>query len=91
MLRRLGYMKMDTFILDTVPPKVTLSSHNIDMPALSESQLHEKVKELAVMNKPFKSYIGMGYHNAVVPTVILRNVYPITHVAFIIFSLHIFS
>jgi glycine dehydrogenase len=81
MLRRLGYMKMNTFIGDTVPPNVTVPSHDIDMPALSESQLHERVTELAAMNKPFKSYIGMGYHNAVVPPVILRNVYPVAHVA----------
>ena len=76
MLRRLGYMKMKTFIFDTVPPTVAISSHDIDMPALSESQLLERAKELAAMNKSFKSYIGMGYHNAVVPPVILRNVYP---------------
>lgn len=82
MLRRLGYMKMNTFISDTVPPTVTLSSHDIDMPALSESQLHERVKELAAMNKPFKSYIGMGYHNAVVPPVILRNVYSFSPILF---------
>jgi len=89
MLRRLGYMKMNTFIGDTVPPNVTVPAHHVDMPALSESELHERVKELAAMNKPFKSYIGMGYHNAVVPPVILRNVSSVALVAYFIFNIQI--
>lgn len=74
MLRKLGYNSIDAFIADTIPSTVRLSTHAVDMPSLSESQLHERAKELAAMNKPFKSFIGMGYHNAVVPPVILRNV-----------------
>ena len=46
---------------------------NETIPAFSESELYYRAKELAGCNKPFKSYIGMGYHNAVVPPVILRN------------------
>jgi len=74
MLDELGYDSIEDFIADTIPPTIRLSTHAIDMPSLSESQLHERAKELAAMNKPFKSFIGMGYHNAVVPPVILRNV-----------------
>lgn len=77
MLSQLGYESMDAFVADTVPRTIRLSSHGVQMPSLSESQLHERAKELAALNKPFKSYIGMGYHNAVVPPVILRNVCPI--------------
>lgn len=77
MLSRIGYESMDAFIGATVPPKIRVSKSNItnqSIPAFSESQLHERAKELAGQNKPFKSYIGMGYHTAVVPPVILRNV-----------------
>lgn len=77
MLSKLGYESMDAFISDTVPPKIRVSSNSINdtsIPAASESQLQARVKELAGQNKPFKSYIGMGYHCAVVPPVILRNV-----------------
>ncbi|KAF8913116.1 glycine dehydrogenase [Gymnopilus junonius] len=77
MLSLLGYESMEAFVADTVPPKVRLDSHDIDntsIPAYSESQLNLRAKQLAGQNKPFKSYIGMGYHNAVVPPVILRNV-----------------
>lgn len=77
MLSKLGYDTMDAFIGETVPPKIRVPSssiNNLSIPAFSESQLHNWAKELGGQNKPFKSYIGMGYHCAVVPPVILRNV-----------------
>ena len=77
MLSHLGYDSMCAFVADTVPPKIRVSTalvDNISIPSLSESQLHDRARKLAGENKTFKSYIGMGYHCAVVPSVILRNV-----------------
>ncbi|KAL0068681.1 glycine decarboxylase subunit P [Marasmius tenuissimus] len=77
MLQTLGYKSMNAFIEDTVPPKIRVPSStisNVSIPALSESELHARAKALGAANKPFKSYIGMGYHCAVVPPVILRNI-----------------
>ena len=77
MLSKLGYDSMDAFIADTVPEKIRTSATAVSdesIPALSESELFRRAKELGKANKAFKSYIGMGYHNAVVPPVILRNV-----------------
>lgn len=77
MLSKLGFESMDAFIGATVPPKIRVSTetvNNASIPALSESELSARVKALGGENKPFKSYIGMGYHSAVVPPVILRNV-----------------
>ncbi|KAJ7706000.1 glycine dehydrogenase-like protein [Mycena rosella] len=75
MLATLGFDSMEKFIGEAVPPKIRVSTAAVDsIPALSESELHARAKELAGQNKPFKSYIGMGYHCAVVPPVILRNV-----------------
>ncbi|KAJ7103350.1 glycine cleavage system P-protein-domain-containing protein [Mycena belliarum] len=75
MLATLGFDSMDKFIGEAVPPKIRVSTAAVDsIPALSESELHARAKELAAQNKAFKSYIGMGYHCAVVPPVILRNV-----------------
>lgn len=79
MLSKLGYDSMDAFVADAVPEKIRSSAtavSNESIPALSESELFRRAKELGQANKPFKSYIGMGYHNAVVPPVILRNVCP---------------
>lgn len=77
MLSTLGYDSMDTFVAATVPSKIRVSTtavSNSSIPAFSESELYYRAKELGDLNKPFKSYIGLGYHNAVVPPVILRNV-----------------
>jgi glycine dehydrogenase len=79
MLARLGYSSMDAFVEDTVPPRIRVSPKSLDnniIPVLSESQLHARAQALGAENKRFKSYIGMGYHSAVVPPVILRNVRP---------------
>lgn len=77
MLSALGYESMDAFVGATVPAKIRVASTSVSnntIAPLSESELYRRAKELAGANKPFKSYIGMGYHNAVVPPVILRNV-----------------
>lgn len=77
MLSQLGYDSMEDFLSATVPPKVRIADTNISdkvIPALSESELQARAKEIGNKNSQFKSYIGMGYHNAVVPPVILRNV-----------------
>jgi len=77
MLKALGYNSLHAFIADTVPQQIRSDSaavSNETMPPLSESELLKRVTELAVQNKPYRSYIGMGYWNAVVPPVILRNV-----------------
>ena len=77
MLRKLGYESMDAFIAATVPPKIRIPSSTVSnesIPVLSESQLQAQAKALGGQNQTFKSYIGMGYHNAVIPPVILRNV-----------------
>jgi len=81
MLSKLGYGSMEAFVNDAVPPKIRIPADAISdkaIGALSEAELLRRAKLLGEENKPFKSYIGMGYHNAVVPPVILRNVSPHT-------------
>ncbi len=77
MLSKLGYSSMETFVNDAVPLKIRIPTDAISDKAigpLGEAELLRRAKHLGAENKPFKSYIGMGYHNAVVPPVILRNV-----------------
>ena len=77
MLNKLGYSSMDAFIAATVPPKIRMAESTVSndsIPVLSESELLANAKALGAQNHTFKSYIGMGYHTAVVPPVILRNV-----------------
>lgn len=77
MLNTLGFESMDAFVKASVPESIRLPDaclSDASIPSMSESELLRRAKDLAAANKSFKSYIGMGYHNAVVPPVILRNV-----------------
>jgi len=77
MLISLGYKSLDELIHDTIPQQIRIphkSLGNASIAAYSESELLKRARDLAKVNKPFRSYIGMGYWNAVVPPVILRNV-----------------
>lgn len=77
MLSRIGYSTMEEFVRDTVPPTIRVCSDvisNETIAPLSETELFQRAKILGKGNKIMRSYIGMGYHNAVVPPVILRNV-----------------
>lgn len=77
MLGKLGYESMEGFVTDAVPKHIRVPAAEISdetIPSLSEAELHKRARDLGRENGTVKSYIGMGYHNAVVPPVILRNV-----------------
>jgi len=77
MLHKLGYESMDAFVEATVPKHIRIAATTVSeesIPALTESELLARARQVASANQVFRSYIGMGYHNAVVPPVILRNV-----------------
>lgn len=77
MLKALGYQSMDAFVEDAVPQHIRIPPSvvsNDAIPSLTESEMIKRARELANLNKTYRSYIGMGYHNAVVPKVIQRNV-----------------
>jgi glycine dehydrogenase len=75
--KMLSAIKVDTLnqlINETVPEKIRLKEElNLD-PAMSEYEYLAHIKELSEKNKVFKSYIGLGYHEAIVPSVIQRNI-----------------
>lgn len=77
MLARIGYDSMDAFVRATVPAHIRVPEHTISdatIAPLSESELARRASDLRRMNGHFRSYIGMGYHNAVMPAVIQRNI-----------------
>lgn len=74
MLQVIGVESINELISQTIPEKIRLSN-NLELPkAQSESEFLESFKSIAQKNKLFKSYIGMGYHDTKVPSVILRNI-----------------
>lgn len=74
MLSALGFRSMDQFI-GAVIPKEIHSKKELDLcDVSSEFELTKEIKELASENKIFKSWIGTGYSNCIVPAVIKRNI-----------------
>lgn len=74
MLQTIGVDSVETLINQTVPAQIRLPKP-LNLPnALSEAQFLAEFKQLAEKNKIFKSYIGMGYYDTIVPNVILRNI-----------------
>jgi glycine dehydrogenase len=67
MLSTVGAASLDQLIYETIPDDIRLKSPlNLD-PALSENEYAEHIGELAAKNKVYKSYIGLGYHQAIMP------------------------
>nr|XP_043606356.1 glycine dehydrogenase (decarboxylating) A, mitochondrial [Erigeron canadensis] len=71
-----GFPNIESLIDATVPKSIRLESMKYPKfdEGLTESQMLAHMQDLASKNKIFKSFIGMGYYNTSVPTVILRNI-----------------
>ena len=74
MLEAVGAKSLDDLVANTLPPSIQLDGP-LDLPdAISESQALSRLREIASKNVVNHSMIGMGYHDTILPTVILRNV-----------------
>jgi glycine dehydrogenase len=74
MLTTIKAESLEQLIDETVPDNILLKEALDLEPAMSEYQYLAHIKELSEKNKVFKSYIGLGYHEAIVPSVIQRNI-----------------
>lgn len=74
MLAKIGVSSVDELISQTVPPNIRLKQPLRVAPAMSEFQYTKHLKALGKKNKVFRSYIGLGYYNNILPAVIQRNV-----------------
>ena len=74
MLEKIGVESLDQLIHETIPDDILLKN-DLELPAaMSEYEYLQHINELGAKNKTFKSYIGLGYHEAIVPSVIQRNI-----------------
>ena len=74
MLKSVGVDAISDLINQTIPSHIQLNS-DMDLPEpLSEHRFIEHMKTLASQNRCYRSYIGMGYFNTVLPGVIQRNI-----------------
>ncbi|MEJ2442708.1 MAG: aminomethyl-transferring glycine dehydrogenase [Exilibacterium sp.] len=74
MLETLGVDSIAELIEKTVPENIRKTDTLALKSAVGEDQALAELKTIAAKNQIFKSYIGMGYHNTLVPKVIQRNV-----------------
>jgi glycine dehydrogenase len=74
MLAKIGVASVDELINQTVPSGIRLKQPLRVAPAMSEYQYAKHLKALGKKNKVFRSYIGLGYYNNILPAVIQRNV-----------------
>lgn len=74
MLEFMGLSSVDELIDKTIPKEIRLKKP-LDLPgSRSEHWYLRQLQSLAAKNKMFRTYIGMGYYNTIVPPAIQRNV-----------------
>ncbi|MGH7807778.1 MAG: aminomethyl-transferring glycine dehydrogenase [Thermodesulfobacteriota bacterium] len=75
MLKVVGVDSLDTLIEETIPSSIRLKNA-LNLPGpLSEYRFLQDLKAIAQKNRVFKSYIGLGYYDCIIPGVIQRNVF----------------
>ncbi|MFT5008926.1 MAG: glycine dehydrogenase [Reinekea sp.] len=75
MLAAVNASSLDDLTQQIVPESILLAHPLTLENATPEPEALAYLRAIAEQNKAFKSYIGMGYHDTFVPSVILRNVF----------------
>ncbi|MFN2105663.1 MAG: glycine dehydrogenase (aminomethyl-transferring), partial [Candidatus Promineifilaceae bacterium] len=74
MLDALNLSSLAELMDEAVPASIRLDEPlNLEAPRSESAVLHE-LRELASMNRVFRSFIGQGYYGTVTPPVIQRNI-----------------
>ncbi len=75
MLKAVGAASLDALIDEVVPASIRLAKPLSLPPAESESTYLARLDALARKNRVCRSYIGLGYHDTLTPSVIKRCVF----------------
>jgi glycine dehydrogenase len=74
MLSVVGFSTLEDLVTEAVPDQIRLQRPLQLPPPLSEHEVLAALKEIASQNQVFRSYIGMGYYDCILPGVIQRGV-----------------
>jgi len=75
MLAEIDVSSIDELIAQTIPSSIRLN-RELNIPeAFTERQYLKELREIANRNKVYTSFIGQGYYNCIVPSVIQRNIF----------------
>ena len=74
MLSVVNVTSLEQLMEETIPHDIRIGNGlNLER-AISEQEFLEKINKLSKKNKIFSSYIGLGYHESLTPSVIKRNI-----------------
>src|SRR5215204_6330787 len=75
MLKTIGASSLEELIKKTVPSGIRMERPLKLAPSMNEKDYLDLIKEISLKNKVCKNYIGQGYYDTIIPSVILRNVF----------------
>ncbi len=75
MLESMGLRSVEELIDKTIPADIRMSGELNLEEGLSEYAFLKHMRDIASKNKVYRSHIGMGYYNTILPPVIQRNVF----------------
>ena len=73
-LSYIGVENVEELIEQTIPENIRLKKDLKLDEAISENEFLNHIEELSCENKVFKSFIGLGYNESIIPSVIKRNI-----------------
>ena len=74
MLDKIGLGSIDELVEKTIPPSIFNKKPLNISEGIDEHTYLNRMRKIAVKNKVFKSYMGLGYYNSILPPVIHRNI-----------------
>ncbi|MDQ3070434.1 MAG: aminomethyl-transferring glycine dehydrogenase [Acidobacteriota bacterium] len=74
MLEAVGARSLDALIDEAIPAGIRLKQPLDLPPAESEHEYLSHLRQIGSRNRIFRTYIGLGYHDTITPSVVLRNV-----------------
>jgi len=74
MLKKIGVNSIDELIDQTIPAAIRLKKPLNLSEGMTEYRYQKHLRTIAAKNKVYKTYIGLGYYNTIVPPVIQRNI-----------------
>ena len=75
MLETLGVSSLEELVDQAVPPNIRMEGELNLPPPRTEVEMLAELRAIAAKNKLYRSFIGMGYYDTVMPPVILRNIF----------------
>lgn len=76
MLKVIGVDSLDTLINEVIPANIRLTEPlNMAQEGMTEYEYLNHIKAIAAKNKPFRTFIGMGYYPTASLPVVMRNIF----------------